>query len=282
MSLPSLFTFSMLLSSLLAATPAAGLYINCKNPRPIPHQYLDEGLPLPQQAPVPNPNPGPLRHPISYSPGPGAVRDPAAAAKLRVASGAEAEAAARAQAVAPAQAAPAAPAKAASAVVTHAKPQLQQSRLPQQTAAANSCTFRAYGVQLCDPASASPVTYLQINQILNADGSLAVDVRRQRPRAAFNSYEKLVPNRSWSVSSLEHGDTLAIRLDGDDGKIGFSYGSAEWTNEDGVGAGKAGWCETEGWNDEEEWDCGKGTKGTKSSNMVCGFPCGAQENMELK
>ncbi|CAI6304362.1 unnamed protein product [Periconia digitata] len=285
MSFLFLFTYSMLISTLLIAAPAAGLCTtikttNNKNPQLTSDLSPDQGHPHPQQAPAPNPNLGLLLHPISYSAGPAVAQAPPAT-NPKAASGAEVEAAAQAQAAAPVQQASAAPAKAASAATVPGNPRSQQSRLQLLQAPSNSCTFRAYGIQMCDPVSASSVTYLQINQILNADGSLAVDVRRGRPRAAFNSYEKLVPGRAWHAASLTHGDTLEIKLDSADGKIGFNYGGARWTNEDGVDTGKAGWCEVEGWNDEEEWDCGNGAKGTRSSNMICGFPCGVQESMEL-
>ncbi|KAF1960925.1 hypothetical protein CC80DRAFT_267434 [Byssothecium circinans] len=248
--------------------------------------------PPPSQAPT-NQNPALLLHPTSSSADPAAAipAPPAAGPQQEKASGAGAGVAVLALAVLAVDPAP--PAASAAAALanlpqsrsgTERIAQQQQQQVMGSSTGRQTCTFRAYQMQRCERGEVAPVSYLQINSILREDGSVAVDVQGQRPREAFNSYEKLRAEKWWDVADLETGDVLRVSLSSVGDSIDFAVGEKRWTTDRDVDEGEwMGGCSSEGWLDgQEEWGCAVGLRNSRRRTLLCGFPCGVEEKMELK
>lgn len=125
------------------------------------------------------------------------------------------------------------------------------------------CTFTVSQVQQCTPDSppvstAELVSYLQINTIFSPDSTIAADLLHQRPLAEYNSYRRLHEGKAWDVASLDDDSRTLRVVEGDEGDLQFSYGSANWTEETRHEDEGAGWCEEAEWYDDEDWSCPHG------------------------
>lgn len=150
-------------------------------------------------------------------------------------------------------------------------PLFQSSATPSTTEYkhADACTFTVSQIQRCGDSASPPANYLQINEILAADGSVAVDVRAKRPMQAFHSYKLLDPTGTWDVAHLNKGDMLSISQK-EDSSLEFRYGEVRWTDmDDGIdGRDGKGWCVGEWHQSSKLWNCGEGIKRQKVSRLL--------------
>jgi hypothetical protein len=123
----------------------------------------------------------------------------------------------------------------------------------------DACTFRASEVQACNATSTPDdprfTTYLKIDTVFAADGSVAVDVASTRPRHSVNSYQRLGRGGIYEVATMEDGKVLSVKLKQDE-RLRFAYGERQWGLIDrAVEEGRA-WCEVGDWSDGgEDWTC---------------------------
>jgi hypothetical protein len=138
-----------------------------------------------------------------------------------------------------------------------------KSRIP-----GDACTFRASEVQACNTTTEDDprfTTYLKIDTVFAADGSVAVDVASTRPRHSVNSYQRLGRGGIYEVATLEDGKVLSVKLKEDE-RLRFAYGERQWGLVDRVVEEGRAWCEVGGWTDGgEDWTC---IGGNAESNRV--------------
>ncbi|KAF2688308.1 hypothetical protein K458DRAFT_293788 [Lentithecium fluviatile CBS 122367] len=127
----------------------------------------------------------------------------------------------------------------------------------------------------------SITTYIQINTVFAADGSVDVDVATTRPWQQYNSYEKLVEDKTFTVAELANGEELSVQLSENEG-LKFKFGDRKWTLQDRTVEEGRAWCEVGQWTGGEEWECDTGKDRRNRRNLTCGFPCARQENAELR
>jgi hypothetical protein len=102
------------------------------------------------------------------------------------------------------------------------------------------------------------VSYLQINTIYAPDSTIAADLLHQRPLAEYNSYQRLLEDTSLDVANLKDDSRTLRIIEGDEGDLEFSYGSAKWTEDTRVEDEGAGWCEEAEWYEADDWSCPHG------------------------
>lgn len=170
---------------------------------------------------------------------------------------------------------------AATSAATPAPPHILQSttraRIPD-----DACTFRVYEIQMCNATVAllppSTMTYIQINKVFAADGSVAVDVAALRPRQQYHSYRRLDPEKVFDVAQLGEGQRLSVRMGKGSEGLKFVYGDLEWESSNtAVEEGRA-WCEVGEWaSGDEEWTCESGRDRRNRVSQLDSYALGRED-----